>query len=89
MCPKCNNPLVIRNGRYGEFVACSNFQSVNISNQPKEVKEIIPCPTCDGTIVEKPTRKEKSFMDVIIIQNVKLLIGINQLEENVLNVSRC
>ncbi len=62
LCPKCNNPLVIRNGRYGEFVACSNFPECKyIKTEPKEVKEIIPCPTCDGTIVEKPTRKGKIF----------------------------
>ena len=24
-CPNCGNPLVIRKGRYGAFVACSNF----------------------------------------------------------------
>ena len=25
ICPECGNPLVIRKGRYGEFVACSNY----------------------------------------------------------------
>ena len=25
MCPKCNSPLVIRKGKFGEFTACSNY----------------------------------------------------------------
>lgn len=24
-CPECGSPLVIRKGKYGEFVACSNY----------------------------------------------------------------
>ena len=26
-CPKCGEPLVIRNGKYGKFIACSNFKN--------------------------------------------------------------
>ena len=25
LCPNCNNPLVIKRSRYGEFTACSNY----------------------------------------------------------------
>ena len=25
ICPECGNKLVVRKGRYGEFVACSNY----------------------------------------------------------------
>lgn len=24
-CPLCGNPLVVRSGKYGKFVACSNY----------------------------------------------------------------
>ncbi|MFA5603533.1 MAG: type I DNA topoisomerase [Bacilli bacterium] len=62
MCPNCNHPLVVRKGRYGDFVACSNFPECKyIKNEPKEVNEITDCPNCDGKIVEKPTRKGKIF----------------------------
>ena len=62
-CPNCGNPLVIKKSKYGEFVACSNYPTCKyIKQQPKEApKEIIPCPKCEGTIVEKKTRKGKTF----------------------------
>lgn len=43
-----------------------------LSKKKKEIKEIIDCPECDGKIIEKKLAKEKYFMDVVIIQNVKI-----------------
>lgn len=61
-CPECGHPLVIRKGKYGEFVACSNFPSCKyIKAEPKEVVEITDCPNCDGKIVEKKSRRGKVF----------------------------
>lgn len=63
VCPECGNPLVKRKGRYGEFVACSNYPECKyIKKEEKEVVEIMDCPFCDGgKIVEKKTRKGKIF----------------------------
>jgi DNA topoisomerase-1 len=37
VCDKCGKPMVIRNGRYGPFLACSGFPKCkNIVNIPKE-----------------------------------------------------
>ena len=61
-CPDCGSPLVVRKGKFGEFVACSNYPTCKyIKKEKKEVKEIIKCPKCGGTIVEKTTRKGKVF----------------------------
>lgn len=61
-CPECGNPLVIRKGKYGEFTACSNYPNCKyIKAEPKEIKEIIKCPNCDGMIVEKKSHKGKLF----------------------------
>ncbi len=61
-CPNCGSPLVIRNGKYGEFTACSNYPTCKyIKQEPKEVKEIVDCPNCDGKIVEKRSKKGKIF----------------------------
>ena len=63
VCPECGNPLVKRKGRYGEFVACSNYPECKyVKKEEKEVVEVMDCPFCDGgKIVEKKTRKGKIF----------------------------
>ena len=62
-CPECGNDLVIRKGKFGEFVACSNYPNCKyIKKEEKQVKEIMDCPICKkGKIVEKTTRKGKVF----------------------------
>lgn len=62
ICPECGNPLVIRNGRYGAFTACSNYPECKyIKKEEKQTVEVMPCPECDGTIIERKTRKGKIF----------------------------
>ena len=62
MCPLCNSPLVIRKGKFGEFVACSNYPNCKyIKKEKKEEKVIIDCPNCDGKIIEKHSKKGKVF----------------------------
>ncbi len=61
-CPECGSALVIRKGRYGEFVACSNYPECKyIKKEEKEEKIIMDCPLCDGKIVERKTRRGKVF----------------------------
>ena len=62
ICPECGSPLVVRNGRYGEFVACSNYPACKyIKKEHPEEVVVMDCPECDGKIVEKRTRKGKIF----------------------------
>jgi len=62
LCPECGNPLVKRKGKYGEFVACSNYPNCKyIKQEAKKIVEIIDCPICSGKIVEKKTKKGKLF----------------------------
>lgn len=80
LCPNCNSPLVIKRSKYGKFVACSNYPECKyIKNDKVNPIEIIPCPKCGGKIVEKKRKRVRYFMDVIIILNVNLLLGINLL----------
>jgi len=61
-CPECGSPLVIRKGKYGEFVACSNYPNCKyIKQEEKEETIICDCPNCSGKIVEKKSRKGKVF----------------------------
>lgn len=62
ICPECGNPLVIRKGRYGEFVACSNYPECKyIKKEETEEKEICYCPNCGSKIIEKKSRRGKIF----------------------------
>lgn len=61
-CPECGNPLVIRKGKYGEFVACSNYPECKyIKKEEKKDIIICDCPNCDGKIIEKKSRRGKIF----------------------------
>ena len=62
VCPECGSPLVIRKGRYGEFVACSNYPTCKyIKKEKQEEVVVMDCPLCDGKVIEKKTRKGKVF----------------------------
>lgn len=62
VCPECGSPLVIRKGKYGEFIACSNYPTCKyIPKKESEIVEIMDCPLCGGKLVEKKTRKGKIF----------------------------
>ena len=63
-CPECGSPLVIRKGKYGEFVACSNYPTCKYIKKDKEQEEVIEvcnCPNCDGKIIVRKSRKGKLF----------------------------
>ncbi len=62
ICPECGNKLVVRKGRYGEFVACSNYPECKyIKKEEVKEEEVCDCPNCDGKIVEKKSRRGKVF----------------------------
>lgn len=65
LCPNCSSPLVKRHGKYGDFIACSNYPTCKyIKKEEKEVVEkepILVCPNCGGNIIEKTTRRGKIF----------------------------
>ncbi|MGJ9381398.1 type I DNA topoisomerase [Salipaludibacillus sp. CF4.18] len=60
-CEKCENEMVFKMGRYGKFMACSNFP--NCRNTKAIVKDIgVKCPTCsEGNIVERRSKKRRIF----------------------------
>ena len=64
-CPECGNPLVKRKGRYGEFVACSNYPKCKYikkeEKKSQQLVEICDCIKCGNKIVERKTKKGKVF----------------------------
>ena len=60
ICPDCGGELVIRWGRYGKFVACSNFPACR-HTEALLIKVGVKCPKDGGEIVERKTRKQRVF----------------------------
>ncbi|MCY7855247.1 type I DNA topoisomerase [Bacillus sonorensis] len=60
-CENCGHPMVYKMGRYGKFMACSNFPDCR--NTKPIVKEIgVKCPSCKtGNIVERKSKKRRIF----------------------------
>ncbi|WP_088105082.1 type I DNA topoisomerase [Halalkalibacter urbisdiaboli] len=60
-CEKCGNEMVYKMGRYGKFMACSNFPDCR--NTKAIVKDIgVTCPSChEGSIVERKSKKRRTF----------------------------
>ena len=62
VCPECGKPLVIRNGKFGKFTACSNYPECKyIKKEEKKTIEICDCPECGHKIIEKKTKRGKIF----------------------------
>lgn len=59
-CPVCGKPMVIKTGRFGEFMACTGWPDCKTTKAI--VKTIgVKCPEDGGEIVEKRTRRGKTF----------------------------
>jgi DNA topoisomerase-1 len=59
-CPNCGHDLVIRWGRYGKFISCSNFPECRYTEAFLE-KIGVTCPKDGGEIVQRKTRKGRIF----------------------------
>jgi len=59
-CPEDGGELVIRYGRYGKFISCSNFPACRYT-EPWLEKIGVKCPKDAGDIVERKTRKGRTF----------------------------
>ena len=59
-CEKCGSPMVIKNGKFGRFLACSNYPTCKFT---RSLDTGVRCPQegCDGVIVERKTRKGRTF----------------------------
>lgn len=60
-CPECGHDLVVKHGRNGKFIGCSNFPDCTYTKVL--VKKIgVKCPDCkDGDIIEKVSKRGKVF----------------------------
>lgn len=61
ICEKCGSKMVIKYGRFGKFIACSNFpECKNTKTITEELN--ISCPICkDGNVITRKTKRGKIF----------------------------
>lgn len=59
-CEKCGRPMVVKRGRFGEFIACSGYPECK---NTKPISTGTPCPNpgCDGQIVKKRSKTGRTF----------------------------
>ncbi len=57
-CEKCGSPMVMRSGRFGNFLACSRYPECK---NTKALSTGIRCPKDGGDLVEKRSRRGKQF----------------------------
>jgi DNA topoisomerase I len=59
-CEKCSSPMVVKTGRFGKFIACSAYPECK-TTKPLALGVKCPQPGCGGDLVQKRTRKGRSF----------------------------
>ena len=59
-CDKCNSELILKRGRFGKFIACSNYPDCKFT---KPISMGIKCPeeNCEGDISPRRTKKGRTF----------------------------
>lgn len=66
VCDKCGAQMVVREGRYGKFLGCSNFPKCNnimkIEKQSNYVPKVVgKCPDCGKDVVVKRSKTGKIY----------------------------
>ena len=59
-CDKCDSPLIMKRGRFGKFIACSNYPECKFT---KAIGLGITCPeeACEGEIAARRSKKGRTF----------------------------
>ena len=68
-CPTCGKPMVNKRGRFGRFLACSDYPNCK-TTRPITLKDVV-CPEDGGGLAERRTRFGKSFYGCVNYPNCK------------------
>ena len=60
ICPNCGKPMIMRSGRFGRFVACTGYPECK-TTKPLVKSTGAKCPECGSDIVQKRSKKGKTF----------------------------
>ena len=59
-CDKCGRMMVVKQGRFGKFLACPGFPDCR-NTKPLLVDTGVQCPKCGGAIVERKSHRGRKF----------------------------
>ncbi|MGY4686907.1 DNA topoisomerase I [Petrotoga mexicana DSM 14811] len=57
-CPICGGDLILKHGKFGEFIACSNYPDCKYT---RNVKARGKCPNCGGDVIKLRSKKGKTY----------------------------
>lgn len=57
-CPECGGDLILKHGRFGEFIACSNYPDCKYT---RNVMAKGACPNCGGEVKKLRSKKGKTY----------------------------
>jgi len=88
VCDKCGRNMVVKVGKFGEFLACSGYPECK-NTQPLDHKIGVKCPLCQqrknldeiGEVVEKITKNGKSFYVCSRYPTCKFLVWEQPVDE--------
>ena len=61
-CDKCGTMMVVRQGRFGKFLACPNYPSCKNTKPLEEEKKVVAkCPICGKNVIARKSKKGKIF----------------------------
>jgi DNA topoisomerase-1 len=80
MCPECGKPLVIKSGRFGKFVACSGYPECKYT-QAFQVKVGAKCPECGRDLVQRISKKRRTFYGCTGYPDCKFLTNFKPLPQ--------
>ncbi len=60
LCELCGKPMVVKHGRFGEFLACSGYPECK-NTKPRVKKIDVKCPKCGKDIVARKSKTGKLF----------------------------
>lgn len=64
ICDKCGHKMLLREGRFGKFLGCSNFpkcRNIMPYNEKEEKKSVGICPNCGKKVYALKTKRGKTF----------------------------
>jgi DNA topoisomerase-1 len=82
-CEKCGGRMVLKFGRYGEFLACSNYPRCKNTRQVAQKTGVrCPSPGCGGEIIERSSKKGSIFYGCSRFPQCRFVLKAEPVAEN-------